>query len=310
MKRLLVTAAAATTTAAVLALSACGGGEDPLSSGASGEQPAPDDVVRIGSANFTENQLLAEIYAAALEGAGVTVERNLSIGTREAYFPGLTDGSIDLIPEYTGNLLQYVNPETTATESQAVYDELVAELPEGLELLEQSAAEDKDAVVVTQETADRLGVTSLADLGPRCGELVFGGPPEFAERPYGIPGIERIYGCTFAEFRALDAGGPLTVAALEDGTIQAADLFTTDPTIAQKGWVVLEDPEENFAAQNVVPLINSAKVTDPIRTTLDEVSSNLDTETLLELNTELASPDKPDVAQVAKEWVDSLNPAG
>lgn len=306
MKRL-VTAVAS---AALLTLAACGGGEDPLSAGASGEQPAPDDVVRIGSANFTENQLLAEIYASALEGAGVTVERNLNIGSREAYFPGLRDGSIDLVPEYTGNLLQYVDESATATESQEVYDAVVAALPDGLEVLEQSAAEDKDAIVVTQETAERLGVTSLAEIGPRCGELVFGGPPEFAERPYGLPGIERTYGCTFAEFRSLDAGGPLTVAALEDGTIQAADLFTTDPTIAQKGWVVLEDPEENFAAQNVVPLINSAKVTDPIRSTLNEVSANLDTETLLGLNTELASPEKPDVAQVAQEFVESLGLGG
>lgn len=301
MKRF--TTGLAASVAAVLALTACGGSSDPLSGGAGGSSPAPDDVIRIGSANFTENQLLAEIYAAALEAEGVQVEKELNIGSRETYFPGLQDGSIDLIPEYTGNLLQYIDEDTTATEPQQVYDQVVANLPDGLEVLEMSSAEDKDAVVLTRETADRLQVRSIADLAPRCGELVFGGPPEFAERPYGLPGLERLYGCTFASFRSLDAGGPLTVTALQDGTVQAADLFTTDPAIAQNGFVILEDPKQNFAAQNVVPLINSAKLTDGIREKLNAVSAALDTATLLELNTTLASPEKPDVAQVARDWV-------
>jgi osmoprotectant transport system substrate-binding protein len=289
--------------AAVLTLTACGGSSDPLAGGGGESAPAPNDVIRIGSANFTENQLLAEIYAAALEAEGVQVEKELNIGSRETYFPGLQDGSIDLIPEYTGNLLQYLDEDTIATASREVYDQVVANLPEGLEVLEMSAAEDKDAVVVTRETADRLQVRSIVDLAPRCDELVFGGPPEFAERPYGLPGLERLYGCTFSSFRRLDAGGPLTVAALEDGTVQAADLFTTDAAIAQNGFVILEDPKQNFAAQNVVPLINSAKLTDVIREKLDAVSAALDTAALLELNTTLASPEKPDVARVAQDWV-------
>lgn len=292
---------------AAVALTACGGGGDPLApAGGSAVAPAPADVIRIGSANFTENQLLAEIYAVALEAEGVQVEKRLNIGSRETYFPGLQDGSIDLIPDYTGNLLQHIDPEATATESQEVYQQVVANLPDGLEVLEQSSAENKDAVVVTRETADRLQVQSIADLAPHCPTLVFGGPPEFAERPYGLPGIERIYGCTFAEFRSLDAGGPLTVAALQDGVIQAADLFTTDPVIEQMGWVTLEDPKQNFAAQNVVPLINSAKATETVRQVLNEVSAKLTTKVLVELNTRLASPERPDVAQVAKDWVSSV----
>lgn len=303
MKRI-ATGLAALVTA--LALAACGGSGDPLSGSGGSATPAPDDVIRIGSANFTENQLLAEIYAAALEAEGVRVERNLNIGSRETYFPGLRDGSIDLIPDYTGNLLQYVDENATATESQQVYQQVVANLPDGLEVLQQSSAENKDAVVVTRETAQRYQAQSIADLAPHCGELTFGGPPEFAERPYGLPGLERLYGCSFGDFRELDAGGPLTVAALEDGTVQAADLFTTDPAIEQNGFVVLDDPKRNFAAQNVVPLINSAKATDTVRRTLNAVSAKLDTPTLVELNERLASPQKPDIAQVAKEWVASV----
>lgn len=304
MRRIITALVAALVTG--LALTACGGSGDPLSGSGGSAAPAPGDVIRIGSANFTENQLLAEIYAVALEAKGVTVERNFNIGSRETYFPGLRDGSIDLIPEYTGNLLQHIDPDTTATESKQVYQQVVANLPEGLEVLEQSSAQNKDAVVITRETAQRYRAQSIGDLAPHCGELTFGGPPEFAERPYGLPGLERLYGCTFGDFRELDAGGPLTVAALEDGTIQAADLFTTDPAIEQNGFVVLDDPKQNFAAQNVVPLINSAKVTPTVRRTLNEVSANLNTPTLVRLNERLASPEKPDISQVAEEWVASI----
>jgi osmoprotectant transport system substrate-binding protein len=291
-------------------LTACGGGGDPLAGGPAGtgaeQPPAAADTIRIGSANFTENRLLGEIYAQALEAEGVTVERQFGIGSREVYFPALQDGSIDLIPEYSGNLLQEINPETTATASDAVYQEVTEKLPDGLIVLEQSAAENKDAVVVTAETAQRYG-SSLADYGPACGELVFGGPPEFAERPYGLPGLERLYGCTFSEFRSLDAGGPLTVAALADGSIQAADLFTTDPVIEDRGWVALEDPKNNFAAQNILPLINEAKATDQVRETLNAISAALTTEDLVQLNRQLADAATNTVESVAKEWLAANN---
>jgi osmoprotectant transport system substrate-binding protein len=290
-----------------LAATACGGGSDPLG-GSAGQQPPPAaDTIRVGSANFPESRVLGEIYAQALEARGIPVERELGIGSRELYFPALEDGSIDLIPEYSGNLLQEVDPQTTATAPDAVYAELLDKLPDNLVVLEQSAAENKDAVVVTAETAQRYNARSIADLAPRCGELVFGGPPEFAERPYGLPGIERLYNCTFGDFRQLDAGGPTTVAALADGTIQAADLFTTDPTIADRGWVVLEDPQNNFAAQRVVPLINAQKVTDTVRQTLDAVSAALTTEHLVELNRKLTDAADNTVVSVARDWLTTNN---
>ncbi|HYH30217.1 MAG TPA: ABC transporter substrate-binding protein [Pseudonocardia sp.] len=292
-------------------LTACGGGGDPLAGGPGGtaaeQPPAAADVIRIGSANFTENRLLAEIYAQALEAKGVTVERQFGIGSREVYFPALQDGSIDLIPEYSGNLLQEIDPETTATQSDQVYQQVTEKLPDGLIVLEQSTAQNKDAVVITQETAQKYNARSIADLAPHCGELVFGGPPEFAERPYGLPGIERLYGCTFAEFRSLDAGGPLTVSALADGSIQAADLFTTDPTIEDRGWVALEDPKNNFAAQHVVPLINEAKASPEVRETLNAISAALTTEGLVQLNRQLADAATNSVESVATEWLAANN---
>jgi osmoprotectant transport system substrate-binding protein len=136
-----------------------------------------------------------------------------------------------------------------------------------------------------------------------CSQLVFGGPPEFQKRADGLPGLSETYGCDFKDFRALDAGGPLTVKALEDGTIGAADLFTTDPTITAKGFVVLEDPRNNFAAQNVVPLINKAKATPDATAALNAVSAKLTTAGLIALNGTLAASDKPDVGPVAKAWL-------
>jgi osmoprotectant transport system substrate-binding protein len=301
MRRSLIARTAALAAISALALAACGGGSDPLNSG--GSAAAPSDTIIIGSANFTENQILAEIYAQALQAKGVNVEKKLNIGSRETYFPGLQDGSIDLIPEYTGVLLQFLNKQATETAPDAVYTALKSALPGSLTVLDKSAAEDKDAVVVTRETATRLNATSLADLAPNCGQLTFGGPPEFQTRPDGIPGIAETYGCTFKEYRSLDAGGPLTVSALKNGDVQAADIFTTDASIPANDFVVLTDPKDNFAAQNVVPLINKAKVNDTVTQVLNDVSAKLTTENLTALNAEAAGDTKPSAETVAKNWL-------
>jgi osmoprotectant transport system substrate-binding protein len=288
--------------AGLLLLAACGGGGDPLAPEGADQEPAAADVIRITSADFPENRLLAEIYAQTLEKRGVTVERDFGIGAREVYFPGMRDGSWDLVPDYTGVLLQFINPDATETAPDAVYSALQAQVPDPLTVLERSEAENKDAVVVTAQTAQQYG-TSLSDYGPVCGQLVVGGPPEFETRPDGLPGLARTYGCTFKEFRPLDTGGPLTVAALADGTVQAANLFTTDPTIQERGFVVLEDPQNNFAAQNVVPLINESKATPQVVEALNAISAALTTETLVELNRQLNAPEKPNVDVVAREWL-------
>ena len=305
MRTSLIARSAAMLAGFALALTACGGGSDPLSSGSgqtSGAAAASDTIV-VGSANFTESQILAEIYAQALSAKGVTVEKRLNIGSREAYIPGLQDGSIDLIPEYSGVLLQYFDKTADETEPDAVYTALQAALPDNLIVLDKSAAEDKDAVVVTRDTATRLNVKSIADLAPQCPTLVFGGAPEFQTRADGIPGIKAKYNCTFKEYKSLDAGGPLTVGALKRGEVQAADIFTTDASIPANDFVVLGDPQSNFAAQNVVPLINKAKATDQVKQVLNAVSAKLTTDGLTKLNAEASSDAKPSLATVAKNWL-------
>jgi osmoprotectant transport system substrate-binding protein len=291
-------------TAAMMTTAACGsGGDNPLSTGSSSSNGSGGaSSITVGSADFPESQLLAEIYAGALQAKGVTVNKKLNIGAREAYIPALQDGSIDLIPEYTGVLTQYFNKDAKATDSDGVYAELKAALPDKLEVLDKSAAEDKDAVVMTKKKADELGVKSIADLQGKAKDLVLGGPPEWKTRPTGVPGLKKVYGLEFKSFRALDAGGPLTVAALKNGQIQAGNLFTTDPNIAKNDFVVLDDPKHLFAAQNVVPLVTKSKDDDTVSKALNAVSAKLDTETLAALLTEVVV-DKKDASAVAKEFL-------
>ncbi|OLF18885.1 ABC transporter substrate-binding protein [Actinophytocola xanthii] len=300
MKRVL---AGVATAVAALTLAACGS-SDPLAedSGDGGGGGGSAESIAIGSADFPESQLLAEIYAQALEGKDVQVSREFNLGSREKYFDGLKDGSIDLIPEYTGVLLQFLNKEAPEVESEEVYEALQGVLPDNLTVLDKADAEDKDAVVVTQETAQRWNLKSIEDLVPHCGEAIFGGPTEIQQRPDGLPGLKETYGCTFKSFKALQPGA-ITTKALLDGTVQAADIFTTDAAIEANDLVVLEDPKNNFAAQNVVPLVAKDKASDTVKETLNAISAKLDTEALLDLNARLNAPDKPDYADVAEEWL-------
>jgi osmoprotectant transport system substrate-binding protein len=134
--------------------------------------------------------------------------------------------------------------------------------------------------------------------------LVLGGPPEFQTRPDGIPGLDKVYGVTFGDYKKLDAGGPLTINALKNGQIDAADIFTTDPSIAANDFVVLEDPKNLYAAQNVLPLINEAKATDGVKATLNAVSAQLTTDDLIDLNEKVIN-EQQDPAAVAKAWLAS-----
>ena len=292
--------------AALFALAACGSSSNPTTPAGNGggSSSAPSDTIVVGSANFQENVVLADIYAEALKAKGVKVSTKLNIGSRETYIPALKDGSIDLIPEYSGVLLQYFDKTATAVSSADVLSALQKAVPAPLTVLDQSQAEDKDAIVVTKATADRYHLTSIADLAAVAGKLTLGAPPEFQTRADGIPGLKRVYNVTFKTFRKLDAGGPLTENGLKNGQIDAGDIFTTDPLIAQNGWVVLADPKNLYTAQNVLPLINSSKASDTVKTTLNAISAKLTTDDLISLN-EKVQMNKQDPDAVAKEWLAS-----
>lgn len=266
--------------AAALMLAGCGGG-DPLATGGSGDDSPK--TITVGSANFSENVLLAEMYAQALRAEGLQVDTQLNIGAREVYIPAVMDGSIDIMPEYTGNLLLYFEPKATETESEDVDNALREALPDNLVALEKSEAVDEDALVVRRETAEKYDLETIEDLKPIASKLVVGGSPEFRERKAGLKGLQNVYGLQFAEFKTLDVAGPLTVEALKSGEVDVSQLFTTQSAIAQNDFVVLEDPRHIHIAQNVVPLVRKSELNDTVEQVLNEISAELDTETLTEL---------------------------
>jgi osmoprotectant transport system substrate-binding protein len=283
-----------------MALAGCSSG-DPLDTSGGSASAAPSDTISVGSAAFGENVILAEVYAQALEANDVKVTRNLQIGEREVYLKALEEGSIDLIPEYTGNLLSAYDKDSTATSSDDVYTALGAALPDGFEVLDESPAEDKDSYNVTKEYSESEGVTSLADLEGKTVRV--GGGAVLGEREYGIPGLKDVYGVDASLVTIEDQGGPNTVKALVDGQVDMANIYTTTPSILDNGFVTLEDPENLIKAQNVVPLVKTAKMNADITAVLDKVSAALTTEDLTEMNRRNQGDEKAEPAAIAADWL-------
>jgi osmoprotectant transport system substrate-binding protein len=280
---------------AALALSGCAAG-DPLDPGSDSDSGDSDTIV-IGSQAYYSNEIVAEIYAQALENAGFEVERNFQIGQRDAYLPALESGEVDLFPEYTGNLLQFYDPATTATASEDVYAALQDALPEGLTVLEQSSATDQDSYNVTAAFADQYGLSSLADLASVDVPLTLGGAPELEERPYGPSGLLERYGVTVG----FSATGDTTVEDLLAGTVNIANVYSADPRIQTEDLVTLADPEGLFLASNVVPLVN-ADIADEIADVINAVSAALTPEGLVALNVK-STVDQESSADIATAWL-------
>ncbi len=294
---------AAIVLAVVATVSGGCGSSNPLGGGA---VSADLKSVVVGSADFPESKILGEIYAQSLEANGFTVVRQFGIGSRETYIPALRDRSIDLIPEYTGNLLQYFDPTSSVTRPDEVELALHRALPGDLSILTPSPANDTDTVTVTEATANKWKLTSIGDLAARSAEVKFGAPSEFLNRAQGLPGLKSRYNLDIApdNFVAIsDGGGPATVRALVDGTVTAANIFSTSPAIPQNKLVILTDPKNNFLPGNVVPLVNSQKMSEPLKAVLDAVSAKLTTGGLTALNGAVSGNTGVDPEEAAREWV-------
>ncbi|MFI6152735.1 ABC transporter substrate-binding protein [Kitasatospora sp. NPDC051170] len=299
-----------TLSALALGATACSSsGGDPLgastaSSGASatsgsGGSGGSGSTVVVGSANFPENVLLGSIYSQALKAKGVKVEEKFNIGSREVLYGQLQSGNLTVLPEYNGALLAYLDAKATAVTTQDVNAALAKALPSSLAVLDSSPAEDKDSLSVTQESADKYGLKSIADLTAKAGEFTIGGPPEFKTRREQQ--FKDVYGLTFKEWKPT---GDTTANALKDGSIQVGNVFTTDPKIVQYKLVPLADPKNVFGAQNVTPLVNKSGVDAKATAALNAVSAKLDTAGLTALMKRVAV-DKEDPSAVAKEWLKS-----
>jgi osmoprotectant transport system substrate-binding protein len=288
-----------------LALSACSSG-NPLSSpstSATGGATSGGSLV-VGSADFPESQIIAEIYAGALNAAGVTATTKPNIGSREIYFKAVQDGSVDVVPDYSGNLLSHVDAQAAEVTPEDVYKALPGKLPQGLAVLEPSKAEDKDAMVVTKATAEKYQLKSIEDLAKVCKDLTMAAPATFETRSYGFPGLKKNYNCELKALKPFsDGGGNLTLQALLSDEVQVADIFTTTPSIADNDLVVLEDPKNNFKAQQVLPLYNDAKVTDKAKEALNNVSKTLTTDDLINLNRAVSGSQKQNAKDAAAAWL-------
>jgi osmoprotectant transport system substrate-binding protein len=245
--------------------------------------PHRPDVITVASFGFTESQILAELYSQALEAKGYPTGPVLDAGPRELVQPALVEGLIDVVPEYAGSALSFLTlgaleGSESVNETHEALTRVVT--PLGVVALAPAPAQDSNAIVVTRATADLFGlrdVSDLASVGPR---LVFGGPPECADRRLCLAGLESVYGLSFRDFIPLDTGGPLTLQALRTGGIDVALMFSTDPAIVSEGLVVLTDDRGLQPSENVTPLLRREVLSthgDGVAQTLDAVSALLTT---------------------------------
>ncbi|MEU8031788.1 ABC transporter substrate-binding protein [Streptomyces sp. NPDC049099] len=298
--------AAVVALAAAALLAGCaskGDNSNPLTN----DSKASDGTVVVGSNNFPESTLLADIYGEALKAKGVKVTYKPNIGSRETTYGLIKNGSLSVLPEYNGALLAYLDKNARPKTAEATTTAIEAKLDSKLALLQPAVAQSKDSVTVNAATAKKYHLTeksSIADLKDLAKDLVIGASPEFQARQQGLVGLKSVYGLQFKSFRALDAGGPLTQAALKKDAVQVADIFTTDPTITKEKFVVLQDPKNLFGFENVQPLVHKSALPKKGVDALNAVSAKLDTATLLELDTQVQAQNK-DPLDVAKAWLRS-----
>jgi osmoprotectant transport system substrate-binding protein len=291
----------AVTTLLILPLSLVGCGRE---SGSPVTTVLEDDTITIGSFNFPENEVLAEIYALALEGRGFRVERQLDVGPRELLIPALQRGLVELVPEYAGSLLGFLGG-SASNDSATTHQRLAVELgPRGLIAMSAAPAEDRNTFAISATTAENLDVESLSDLTSFAPGMTFGGPAECPERPLCLKGLVDVYGLRFKEFIALDAGGPLTAQALNDGTIDVGLLFSSDPTLGAGRLVDLLDDRGLQPAENITPVVSGVTLErfgSRLADALNAVSALLRTSDLRELNAAMAAG--RDAAEVARGWL-------
>lgn len=281
--------------AAVLVLGGCAS-SNPLDAPTDDAGSGGDTIV-VGSQAYYSNEIIAEIYAQALEGAGFTVDKQFNIGQRDAYMPDVESGAIDVFPEYTGNLLEYLDDSATATSPEDVYAALQEALPDSLTALDYAEASDQDTYTVLKSFAEENGLTSIGDLSKVTTPVTIGAAPEFEQRPYGPAAAKEVYGVDLA----FSATGPTTLESLLAGEIQVADIYSADPAFQTEDIVALEDPENIILASNVVPIVSS-DVADEVADVINAISAKLTAEELVGLNVQ-STVDQKSASDIAEAWL-------
>jgi osmoprotectant transport system substrate-binding protein len=293
--------------AAAVFAGACGSGGDDTEAaggGSSASAPALGDITVGVSGAFPENQLVAEMYAQVLENAGATVSRELDIDSREVGNAALESGKLDLKPEYTGfDLPLYDKKAPTNGSPEEVAAELKAAIePAGLVTYAISPANSTNVFVVTPETAQANNLTDMSSLAPVAGQLTLGAPPDCPKAVFCIPGMKQTYGIEFGDFKALDFGGPKTVAAIDSGAVDVGELFSLDPTIAENGYTVLTDDKNLQAAGNFVPVVREEVASEELGALLDSVTTKLTDDNMRDMVGQVQNEHR-DVEDVANEFL-------
>lgn len=293
--------------AMVLLAGACGDDSDDDADAGAGDTTSSTvakPAITIGSANFSENEMLANMYGLVLADAGYEVSYKLKIGAREILQPALENGEIDMLPEYAGNYLSYLDKSAPSLAVGETVTRLRTLLePKNISVLEPSEATDADAIAVTKDFATKNNLKTISDLKKVTTPLTLGGPPECETRITCKAGLEQVYGLTVG-FKALDADGPLTRAALDNGDVQLARVFTADADLKTKGYVVLEDDMHFQQAGNITPVIRTDKLDDEAEELINKVSAALTTDELIDLNKSV-QVDKEDAKAAAESFLKS-----
>ncbi|MCS3844969.1 ABC transporter substrate-binding protein [Microbacterium sp. AK031] len=283
--------------AASLVLAGCASSNPLDTQTEEGGESAGSDTIVIGSQAYYSNEIIAEIYAQALENAGFDVDKQFNIGQRDAYMPELESGAIDLFPEYTGNLLEFYDDAADVTSPEDVYAALQEALPEGLTALDYAEASDQDTYTVTKEFAEANNLTTIADLANVSEKPTIGAAPEFEQRPYGPAGVKDVYGVDLT----FSATGDTTLESLLAGEIQVADIYTADPAFETEEIVALEDPENLILASNVVP-IASSDIADEVADVINAVSAALGADDLVALGVQ-STVEQMSPEDIATQWL-------
>jgi osmoprotectant transport system substrate-binding protein len=291
--------------AASVVITACGG------AGTGGASPsAAKPEVIVGSTNFYEQITLGELYSQILEGNGYKVTRKFNLGNREIVYPAIKSGQIQIVAEYLATLLAFVDKDgkiaKPSTDRAQTADGLKKAVDaDGLTVLDPADATDQNGFVVSKDTATSKNLKKLSDLQPVAGTMILGGPAECPQRPFCLIGLMSTYGLKFKDFKPLDAGGPLTVAALEGKQIDVGLLFTSDPSIVAKNFVLLDDDKHLQLADNIAPVVRKdllSKDDGTITRLLNSISAKLTQAELNDMNKQVAV-DKADSKAVAAAWL-------
>ncbi|HEV8470837.1 MAG TPA: ABC transporter substrate-binding protein [Candidatus Limnocylindria bacterium] len=292
--------------AAAVVATACGG----AGTGGTGATTAARPAVIVGSTNFYEQITLGELYAQILEANGYKVTRKFNLGNREIVYPAIKSAQIDVVAEYLATLLVFVDkdgkiakPTTDKTQTAAGLQKALD--ADGLTVLDPADATDQNGFVVTKDTASSKSLKKLSDLAPVAKDMILGGPPECPQRPFCLLGLKNVYGLSFKDFKPLDAGGPLTVAALEGKQIDVGLLFTSDPSIVAKNFVLLDDDKHLQLADNIAPVVRKdlvSKDDGTLKRLLSSISAKLTQAELNDMNKQVAV-DKKDNKDVAAAWL-------